>query len=175
VHAVLQTIDLRTGHGLVEVARAQAVAESVGEHASEVARLVRAVLNTDVVRHAVAGRFWREVLVAASVDGTLVEGFIDLLVEHPDGSLTVVDYKTDAATSVGEIEEALQHYRRQGAAYALALGAQLGRPVSDVVFVFARAARGAVVRSLPDLPEAMAEVRRMLSEPVPPRLVPASR
>ncbi|MCU1345341.1 MAG: putative ATP-dependent helicase [Acidimicrobiia bacterium] len=176
VHAVLQTIDLATGRGLVEVARAQAVAEGVGEHAAEVARLVRAVLDTDVVSQAVGGRFWRELLVTASVDGTVIEGFIDLLVERPDGSMIVVDYKTDAASSIAEIDEAVLRYRRQGAAYALALGAQLGRPVADVVFVFPRATGGAAVaRSLPDLVGAIAEVREALSELAPLRPAPAAR
>ncbi|MBM4420740.1 MAG: hypothetical protein FJ034_03970, partial [Chloroflexi bacterium] len=99
VHSVLQTIDLATGAGLEETARAQAAAEGVPQRAQEVARLARVTLSSDAVRAAVgSGRHWREVYVGALADGVLVEGFIDLLYETPDG-LVVVDYKTDALRS----------------------------------------------------------------------------
>ena len=66
-----------------------------------------------------------------------VEGFIDLLVADGD-ELVVVDYKTDTARTDAELDAALERYRPQGAAYALALEHVLGRPVSRCVFVFAR-------------------------------------
>ena len=45
VHAVLQVIDLATGAGLDDLARAQADAEGIPEQAPEVATLVRAALR----------------------------------------------------------------------------------------------------------------------------------
>jgi ATP-dependent exoDNAse (exonuclease V) beta subunit len=157
VHSVLQTVDLDTGQGIVAIAAAQAAAEGVPGRAAEVERLVRAALASPVVREAVAGeRYWREVFVSAAVGGTVVEGFIDLLYETPDGYV-VVDYKTDNLPADADLDRALERYRLQGATYALALQQTLGRPVADVVFVFVRTPE-AVARSVRDLPGALAEV-----------------
>jgi ATP-dependent helicase/nuclease subunit A len=162
VHAVLQTVDLTTGAELGAAARAQAVAEGVADRADEVRGLAEAALQAPVVRAAVTGghRWWREVPVAAEVDGTVLEGFIDLLVESDDG-LVVVDYKTDHV-SEHEVEALLARYSVQGAAYAVALEAALARPVTRCVFVFARAA-GPLEREIPDLDSAKAEVHRRLA------------
>jgi ATP-dependent helicase/nuclease subunit A len=159
VHATLQTVDLATGEGVEETAQAQSAAEGVPHRAAEVAQLVRAALDAASVRAAVAsGRLWREVYVGASVDGVLVEGFIDLLYETPEG-LVVVDYKTDALTDGDSIDHALERYRLQGAAYAMALAESLGQPVGRCVFVFLTTG-GAEEREVADLVGAMAEVRR---------------
>ncbi|MFQ5382460.1 MAG: UvrD-helicase domain-containing protein, partial [Dehalococcoidia bacterium] len=164
VHSVLQTIDLETGDGLAETARAQATAEGVSTRAPEVERLARAALSSDAVREAVAsGRYWREVYVAAPVGGVLVEGFIDLLYEGP-GGYVVVDYKTDALPGDGDLDAAAGRYRPQGAAYALALSEALGRPVSRCLFVFLAPA-GAREREIEDLDGAMSEVRDALAGP----------
>ena len=98
--------------------------------------------------------------VAAEIDGTVLEGFVDLLIEHDDG-LVVVDYKTDQVTDVA-VDEALQHYAVQGAAYALALETALGRAVTRCVFVFARAS-GPLERDVTDLDAAKAEVVRRMA------------
>ena len=101
VHAVLQTIDLETGAGIEDTARAQAAAEGIPQLQSEIAELARAAVSSGIVRRAVAsGRYWRESPVAAPIGdgedgGGVLEGFIDLLFEE-DGELVVVDYKTDA-------------------------------------------------------------------------------
>lgn len=136
VHAVLQTIDLQTGAGLDDAARAQAVAEGIAGEGARIARLAENARQSAAVRAALAsGRYWREVYVGTQVEGATVEGFIDLLYEGPEG-LVVVDYKTDSARSLDDIARAMERYRRQGAAYALALEAALGRQVADVRFVF---------------------------------------
>ncbi|MGH9025954.1 MAG: PD-(D/E)XK nuclease family protein, partial [Acidimicrobiia bacterium] len=161
VHAVLQTIDLESGAGLDETARAQALAERVPERNDEIRALVRAVLDAPAIQAAVASqRYWREVPVGAPVDGAVVEGFIDLLYDSPDG-LVVVDYKTDRVGD-DDLDALLDRYRVQGATYALALASALGRPVAKVVFVFARPA-DAVERTVTDLPGALDEVRARLA------------
>ena len=158
VHSVLQTIDLATGEGLPETARAQAAAEGVSDRASEVEQLARAALGSAVVRAAVASdRYWREVYVGVPVEGVLVEGFIDLLYEAPDGYV-VVDYKTDALPGDGAIDDAMQRYRPQGAAYALALSDALGRPATRCVFVFLTPG-GLIEQEIADLDEAILDVR----------------
>ena len=169
VHAVLQSIDLATGADVASVARAQAAAEGIADRADEVVRMVQAALAAPSVREAVAGgRYWRELYVGAPVDGTTVEGFIDLLYETPDG-LVVVDYKTDVVPGEAELEEAMARYRLQGAAYALALQEALGRPVTRCVFIFVQA-RGARERAVEDLPEATGEVREVLRRMEPQNL-----
>ena len=82
-------------------------------------------------------RFWREVPVAAEIEGLLLEGFIDLLVETNQG-LVIVDYKTDRVDGDTDLDAAVARYAVQGAAYAVALEAVLGQPVTRCVFVFAR-------------------------------------
>ena len=67
VHAVLQSIDLATGDGIADRARAQAVAECVPGQEDEIARLSRIAVESDVVKRAVSsGCLWREVPVAVS-------------------------------------------------------------------------------------------------------------
>ena len=98
------------------------------------------------------------------VGGHLVEGFIDLLHERPDGSLVVVDWKTDRARSAAEVDASVGRYRAQGAAYAVAVAAATGRTVADVRFVFCRpAGEPAVERAITDLAAAVAEVEAALA------------
>jgi ATP-dependent helicase/nuclease subunit A len=163
VHAVLQTVDLATGDGLDTTARAQALAEGIPQREAEVRALARSVLESATVRGAVTGgRYWREVPVAAAVDGVTVEGFIDLLIETLEG-LVVVDYKTDQTPTDDDVDAAMDRYRAQGAAYALALERALGAPVARCLFVFARRRR-AVEREVDDLPAAIAAVERRVAE-----------
>jgi ATP-dependent exoDNAse (exonuclease V) beta subunit len=163
VHAVLQTVDLATGDGLDATARAQSLAEGIPQREAEVRALARSVLQSAMVRSAVAGgRYWREVPVAAVIDGVAVEGFVDLLVETLEG-LVVVDYKTDQTPSDDELDAAMDRYRSQGAAYALALERALGSRVARCVFVFARR-RQAVEREVDDLPAVIAQVEQRVRE-----------
>ena len=135
VHAVLQSIDLATGEGVEDRARAQAVAEGVPDREEEIARLAHVAVGSEIVRRAVASsRIWREVPVAAPVANGSLHGFIDLLFEEP-GGLVVVDYKTDAV-SEEQLPEIMQRYRLQGGAYAHAISRITGKPVKEVVFLY---------------------------------------
>ena len=156
VHAVLQTIDLATGQGLEDTARAQAAAEGIPHREAEVVKLARVALGSETVQRAVAsGRWWREVPVAAPVGETVLEGFIDLLFEE-DGGLVVVDYKTDVLETKEEAGERTRHYRLQGGAYALAVQAATGSPVKEVIFLFLQPEGERLVQ---DLSAAMAEAK----------------
>jgi ATP-dependent helicase/nuclease subunit A len=106
------------------------------------------------------GRYWRELFVAAPVDGVVVEGFVDLVYESPRG-LVVVDYKTDAVASPEEIDAAVARHRLQAAAYAAALGQSLGRPVVAARLVFV-GPDPAVERTIADLPAALGELAPLL-------------
>ena len=173
VHSALQTINIAEPNDaeIRAAADAQSAAEGLPRRAAvEVARLIRTAVNSKIVREAVAGRYWRELYVAAPIangdgDGgeTLVEGFIDLLYETADGELVVVDYKTDALQEGEAVDAALSRYQLQGAAYAMALEASLGEPVSACRFLFLHADEE---RDVAELAGAIAQVRRILQEPV---------
>ena len=65
----------------------------------------------------------------------LLQGVIDAWFEGEDGSVTVVDFKSDRIRPGGERERA-EEYRPQLNAYSLALSAILGRPVNRQVLWF---------------------------------------
>jgi ATP-dependent helicase/nuclease subunit A len=160
VHAVLQSIDLETGEGLEERARAQATAEGIPGREADVIRLSRIAIDSDIVRRSVASkRLWREVPVAAQVEGGFLHGFIDLLFEEPDG-LVVVDYKTDSVDE-DRVEDAVEKYRLQGGAYAYAVSRATGKEVKEVRFLYLEAQREV---PLPDLEQAVRDAEQRAME-----------
>jgi hypothetical protein len=164
VHAALQSVDLRTGEGLAAIAAAQAAAEGVGGASEAVEWMARAALSSPVVQEALAGRHWRELYVGAPADGVTVEGFVDLAFEPSDapGTLVIVDYKTDSLPGSAAVDAAVERYRLQLGAYALALETALGMPVRRGVLVFLSAS-GPIEREIADLAAASAQVRRMVA------------
>ncbi|MEZ5165498.1 MAG: PD-(D/E)XK nuclease family protein [Acidimicrobiales bacterium] len=169
VHGVLQVVDLATGAGLDEAARAQAAAEGVANRTAVVARLARAGVESTVARAAAAAPHWRELWVAAPVGDHLIEGYVDLLYRDADG-LVVVDWKTDhvgdadgdPAAAAAALDAKVQRYRLQGASYAAAVEAVTGEPVVRVVFAFLGDG-GATLVELPEL-RAVDEVRSRTAE-----------
>jgi ATP-dependent helicase/nuclease subunit A len=147
VHAVLQTVDLHSGDGVDQVAASQALAEGVADAAGEIAAAARAALASEVVQRAAARPHWRETYVGTVVDGTLVEGYVDLLYRDDDG-LVLVDYKTDAAMGA----EALTAYETQLAVYARAVTDATGEPVTRSVLLFLRPT-GTVEHSVTEMGE----------------------
>ena len=138
VHAVLQTIDLDTGDGIQNTARAQATAEGIPQRQSEIEELAQAAIDSDAVRRAVAsGRYWREAHIAAPIGDGVLEGFIDLLFEE-DGELVIVDYKTDAIDANAAEYIANDRYSEQAGSYALITEQVTGKRVKDVIFLFLR-------------------------------------
>jgi ATP-dependent helicase/nuclease subunit A len=162
VHGALQTVDLATGAGLEQAVSAQALAEGVLPHADIVLALCRSALESATVRRAAERPHWRETYVgtpagssrladrlpnlhdewngpgaaaAALAAGAVLEGYIDLLYRQDDGSLVIVDYKTDAVPAAA-VPGRVAHYRPQMQAYALALSEALGEPVRQAVLLF---------------------------------------
>jgi ATP-dependent helicase/nuclease subunit A len=83
-----------------------------------------------------AKRLFREVPFSVSLNGSLVEGKIDLLFQEESGWV-IVDYKTDDVS--GEILEQRYHsYREQGQWYARAVREATGGNVKEVAFFFVR-------------------------------------
>ncbi|MEO5838263.1 MAG: UvrD-helicase domain-containing protein [Acidimicrobiales bacterium] len=166
VHAVLQLAALDTGADIRALARTFAAVEGVPEWTDTIAASAEGARQSAAVQRAlVAPQYWRELFVAAPIEGRAVEGFVDLLFRDGD-DLVVVDYKTDNVADDAAIERALVRYRPQAAAYALALEHTTGRQVRECIFVFTR--RGNVIeRSVTgaDLDDARARVRRWLAGP----------
>ena len=153
VHAVLQSIDLSTGDDILARSRAQAVAEGIPDRDNEIAKLVGAAVNSDIVRRAVASqRLWREVPVSAPTGDGALHGFIDLLFQEDD-ALVIVDYKTDAVDPE-EADRASARYRLQGGAYAHAIRQMTGKPVKEVVFLYLHPSSE---KPIPDLEKAIEE------------------
>ena len=144
VHATLQTVDLVTGTGLDGIAEAQALAETVTDRVAEVQALARSGWEAPTVRHAAQREHYKETYVGTTIGGQLVEGYIDLLYRDDDGSLVVVDYKTDADPAPPTV----QAYQTQLAVYARALADATGDRISRCVLVFCRE-DGAVERDVP--------------------------
>ena len=102
--------------------------------------------------------------MAAPVDGTVVEGYIDLLYRSDDG-LVVVDYKTDDTHDDDVFQDKIDRYKLQVAAYSLAVEQAVGEGVARCVLVFARQGQDAKEEVIAgdDLASAQQEVRRRLA------------
>ena len=138
VWAADQIVALGLGGGLRGSRGPDAVAEMVS--------VARTALTSEPVRRA-AGRYhWSELPVAGpltTTDGATVavDGVVDLVVEESDGSLSVIDYKTDVSVTVATVDE----YLLQLCAYAELLGTTTGKTVSRIELVFCRGPRPTVV------------------------------
>jgi ATP-dependent helicase/nuclease subunit A len=119
-----------TGDRLTVALREQGLEESDG---GQVSALVGAFLSSPLRREIADARMSPEVPFVLSVGGTLIRGSIDLLAQRPDGSILVVDYKTDRLTGrdPGAI---VSRYSIQRDLYALA-AASRGAPV-ETAYVF---------------------------------------
>ncbi|HZQ79166.1 MAG TPA: PD-(D/E)XK nuclease family protein [Acidimicrobiia bacterium] len=74
--------------------------------------MARSALASAAVQLAVKSVSHREIYVGAPVGDRVIEGYIDLLVETPDG-LVIVDYKTDTAATEADVDAKLAAYELQ--------------------------------------------------------------
>lgn len=141
VHAAIQSLPLDPDDGAVQAfSRAQAVAEAIPERAEEVARLVRAAFSSGAAQRArEARRALREVPFALAVDGAIIEGFVDMIIEGPQG-LEVVDWKTDRVADA-DVQSRLAEYELQAGLYVLGIEGATGQRVNSVTYVFVAAGR----------------------------------
>jgi ATP-dependent helicase/nuclease subunit A len=165
VHAAIQSLSLDADDETIAAfSRAQAVAEAIPHREREVAHLVRWVLRSSEAaeRARRADRALREVPFAVQVNGAVLEGFIDLLIESSDG-IELVDWKTDQI-GASEVDARLKEYETQAGLYVYGVEEATMRKVSGVTYVFA----GANVERSPGDPAelskaAQAELRRIAS------------
>jgi ATP-dependent helicase/nuclease subunit A len=172
VHATLQAIGQETARQLSlggapspelhDLAEAQARAERIGDRAGEVEQLAAAALSSPTVRAAFSsGSARREVYVATTIGGVVLDGYVDLCFED-GGELTVVDYKTDTVQDRAEVEASAERYCLQAAAYALALADASGLPVRRCVLVFLSPPGRPLEFEVPDLAAALQRVRAVV-------------
>lgn len=95
-----------------------------------VAGLVRSALAAEVVQRAAAILIEEGVELAA--DGQVLEGYVDLVYREDDGTLVVVDDKTDAIPA-GAIGARAGYYRTQVQAYRRCLSVATGALVSGML------------------------------------------
>ncbi len=144
VHAVLQYVQLGNVNEseIQSLAQRMATEHGVVERVSEIVSLTRAALGTETMQQATEasrrGEAWREVSVAAALpdsDGEL-EGQIDLMFLNQNGTVTIVDHKTDRERG-NSLEGAAEPYLLQMGAYAWCVEQVTGLPVSRAVLIFA--------------------------------------
>ena len=157
VHATLEFVDFDESGDLDALVQRQCELHAIVDHVDTVGALVRSALSSDAVALARTSTAFRELYVGAPLGDVMVEGYVDLLVQTPEG-LIIIDYKTDSASSPAEIDAKLAAYELQGAAYAVALEESTGLDVVDCRFVFCKVG-GAIERSVIDLAGAKQRVR----------------
>ena len=155
-HAVLQRVDLSADlddasqvRRQIETLRARRLLDP---HSPDLvdAEAIAAFFSTDLGRQARSRpnrvrREWPFSLAVAAReldpsvagdDRVLVQGIIDLLMDNDDGTLTVLDFKTDAVRDARAAAQRAQSYRVQIDWYSRAAAAILGRPVARRAFYF---------------------------------------
>jgi len=90
-------------------------------------------LFAERVRGAASSR--AEVPILVGVDGTVLRGSIDLLVEQPGSPPLIVDYKTDAAAGA-DLGSLAERYEIQQAIYALAVAEARDATEVELAYVF---------------------------------------
>jgi RecB family exonuclease len=111
--------------------REQGLGEDEG--ADQVGELTAAFLDSPLREEVADAQVSPEVPFVLSIGGTLIRGSIDLLAQRSDGSVLVVDYKTDRLQG-RDPADTVARYSIQRDLYALAAGAR-GAPV-ETAYVF---------------------------------------
>ena len=143
VHAVLQSVDLGTGEGLVDHCAGQAAAEGVMGREPVIEALCRSALQSPIIGEAAGRPHYREMYVGVPYGDGVLEGYIDLLYRDDDG-LVIVDYKTDSWRTGAELDAKVDRYRVQMDAYRHAVAEITGEPQVRAALLFLRAGAPAV-------------------------------
>uniref|UniRef100_UPI003D714B9A PD-(D/E)XK nuclease family protein n=1 Tax=Cellulomonas sp. Y8 TaxID=2591145 RepID=UPI003D714B9A len=89
--------------------------------------------DSELVRRAATREHWRETYVGTlRDDGTVLEGYVDLIYRDVDGNLVIVDYKTDAVPA-GGLPSRVAYYTPQIAAYVECLRDATGQDTRAVL------------------------------------------
>lgn len=142
VHRVMELSDLDAEADVDALARLVSAAsglDALGIDTSTLAAMARSALAAEPVVRAASRPHWLELPVSAVRDlpGTgpiIVEGVADLVFREEDGSLVIVDFKTDQGMAV----ESVEAYWTQLNAYADLIAQASGETVSALYLVFCR-------------------------------------
>ena len=174
VHAAIQRSLEMPHRDVAMIARIEAEKHGVLENRDEVNRLTSATLDMPLLNRA-AGLdrkdIWVETTVAVPMpleDGstTVVEGRVDLIYRCDDGTLGIVDFKTDRAFN-RSIDEMATPYIPQLGAYAYAVEKATGVVVSEAGILFSRMAadrQGEGHYRLPDVQSAIELALKLASK-----------
>ena len=137
VHRALEILDLAaaTDQAADQAVTAACAELGVPSLAREGRSRVQTALTAPIVQLAATRRHWKELPIIAELDGRVVEGFIDLVIETDDG-LVIVDYKTDSVRSAADIQAKAQHYTPQIRAYVQALALATGLRIAPPLLLF---------------------------------------
>jgi ATP-dependent exoDNAse (exonuclease V) beta subunit len=145
VHAVLQTVDLTSGDGLVAESAAQAAAEGIFGKEAVIEALCRSALAAELVRAAASRPHWREVYVGVPQGERVLEGYVDLLYRDEEG-LVIIDYKTDSWSGESDLAQKVDRYRVQLHAYSEAVSGATGESVAGTWLLFLGTQQSRAVR-----------------------------
>jgi ATP-dependent helicase/nuclease subunit A len=139
-HLLLEQLDLDRpavpDAAAVELAAHMSDAEVSPEDVADLQELVRAAIDGDVLRRALAAqRVRREEGFTFVLDDVPFNGFVDLLAEEADGTVLVVDYKTNPVEGVDLEALTEADYGLQRRIYALA-ALRSGAPAAEVVHLY---------------------------------------
>lgn len=134
LHAALESVALDAEPDVVEkTARAAALAAGL-VNVEHFAELVRSALASEPVQRAASREHWREMQLAGTGPDSLsvIEGVADLVFRDDNGSLVIVDYKTD----VGVSAPTLDAYWAQLSIYTHLLSSVAGERVTTLELLF---------------------------------------
>ena len=145
LHSVLEAVSLADGADdtFRETARNVAAANDFEEPDTFVA-LACSAIDAEPVRRAAIRPHWQEMQLAGiAPDGvTVVEGIADLVYRDDDGTLVILDYKTD----VGVSQSTIDAYWTQLSIYADLIGQATGERVGRLELVFCRPGDAVTIR-----------------------------
>lgn len=145
VHEVMERLPDAGDATVAELARIAAAVNGVPEdRVDEVARVATAFAASEPYCNAIAAEHhFRELPVAGQVEGTAVNGYIDLLYKEGE-HWVIADYKTDVYAHRSRVES----YFTQLELYARLLGGALGGPVARLELIFSDGDAAQVVTHL---------------------------
>jgi ATP-dependent helicase/nuclease subunit A len=131
VHAVMQQVSLADPYpGVATLVDIAAESEGLLDRRNDIEPMVRSLLAGRLfARMQASPRCRREMYVGGQFGEVTVWGYVDAVFVNPDGTLTLVDFKTDTlVTSPADLAE---RYRPQMSGYVAALEQATRMPVSE--------------------------------------------
>jgi ATP-dependent helicase/nuclease subunit A len=154
VHAVMQQVALDDpSSGLPTLVDVASEAEGVLDRRRDIETMVHSLLKGALfARMQASTNCRREMYVGAQFGEVTVWGYVDAVFVNPDGTLTLVDFKTD--TLITSAVELAHRYQPQMSAYVAALQQATGMRVSEAWLSIAQPDGAAAIEIMVDVVEA---------------------